>query len=405
MHLQKSNRKVESIDNEDYLGKPLAPWTYRNPELFELEYESIFLARWQFVGHANDVPGAGDFLTCDIGRDNVIVIRGKEGKLRAFLNVCRHRGSRVLEGNGTCKGVIRCPYHGWTYRFDGSLMAIPQEENFPGVDRADYGLHEVEVETFHGMLFVRIKGEGLSVAEQFAHTGQFFEKYGVADYVKLEEPSTQVWDVNWKVAWDNYLENYHIPIGHPGLNRILRESGEWEDLTSGISYGVFLLKDKPSKVESERRYQEMFHHGEKRLPDELKGKWVQFGFSPNLGIDLYPELVDFFQLIPLAPDKTMVRAWFYGPRNPSPEEIELRKLNRAVNDPVNDEDRDLCLRVQRGLNTHGYRPGPLSQQETAIFNFHQLLRSRVPVINLRRAPRRGKVASTNETLKDNRPPV
>lgn len=400
-----SNENVESIDNEDYLGKPLAPWTYRNVELFELEYEAMFLGRWQFVGHVSDVPGVGDYLTCDLGRDNIIVIRGKDEKLRAFLNVCRHRAARVLEGTGHCKGVIRCPYHGWTYRLDGSLMAIPQEENFPGLDRSQYGLQGIELDTFHGMLFVRIKGEGLSVAEQFAHTGRFFEAYGVADYVSLEPPETQVWDVNWKVAWDNYLENYHIPIGHPGLNRLLKESGEWEDLTSGVSYGVFLLKDKPSKVDAERRYQEMFHHAEARLPGELTGKWVQFGFSPNLGIDLYPEMVDFFQLIPMSPERTMIRAWFYGHRDPSPEEEELRRLNREINDAVNEEDRELCLRVQRGLRSHGYRPGPLSQQETGIFNFHQLLRSSVPVINLRRAPRRGTVASTNTTLRENKPPV
>ena len=403
--MQTRTAKVRSIDNNDNLGKPLAPWTYKNPELFELEYEAMFLNRWQFVGHVNDVPEIGDFLTCDIGRDNIAVIRGKDSKLRAFLNVCRHRASRIFEGNGNCKGVIRCPYHGWTYQFDGSLMAVPQQENFPGLDKSEYGLHEVQLDVFHGLLFVRIRGEGLRVAEQFAHTGHFFEKYGVADYVRISEPTTQTWDVNWKVAWDNYLENYHIPIGHPGLNRLVRESGEWEDLTSGISYGVFLLKDKLSKVDVERRYQEMFHHAEKRVPDELKGKWVQFGYSPNLGIDLYPEMVDFFQLIPLAPDRTLIRAWYYGHKNPTPEEVELRRLNIMVNDPVNEEDKELCLRVQRGLNTHGYRPGPLSQQETAIFNFHQLLRSRVPVINLRRAPRRGSVATTNETLKENRPAV
>ncbi|MDH4072821.1 MAG: Rieske (2Fe-2S) protein, partial [Gammaproteobacteria bacterium] len=148
--MQTLKHKVETIDNEDYLGKPLAPWTYKNPELFELEYESMFLMRWQFVGHVNDVPDVGDYLTCNIGPENVIVIRGKDKQLRAFLNVCRHRASRILEGNGTCKGVIRCPYHGWTYRLDGSLMAIPQEENFPGIDRAQYGLHGIQLEVFHG---------------------------------------------------------------------------------------------------------------------------------------------------------------------------------------------------------------------------------------------------------------
>ena len=120
-------------------GAPLAPWAYTNPEVFELDYEAFFLRRWQFIGHVNELLEEGSFIAHDIGRDNVFVIRGKDGELRAFQNVCRHRASRVLEGKGTCKGVIRCPYHGWTYRLDGRLMSIPQDEHFPDVDKPTSG--------------------------------------------------------------------------------------------------------------------------------------------------------------------------------------------------------------------------------------------------------------------------
>lgn len=380
----------------------MAPWTYANPELFELEYDAFFLQRWQFVGHISEVPEIGDYISADIGRDNVVVLRGKDKKLRAFLNVCRHRASRLLQGSGTCRGVIRCPYHGWTYRLDGTLMAIPQEQNFEGVDRSRLGLHEVQLEDFHGLMFVRVKGDGPSVAEQFSHTASYFEKYDVANYEKISEPESEVWDINWKVIWDNYLENYHIPIGHPSLNRLLQENGEWEELTSGVNYGVFLIKDKLSGVEEERLYQEQLHHADKRVPDDLKGKWVQFGFAPNLGIDLYPEMLDMFQLIPLSVDKTLVRASFYGHQNPTTEELELRRLNRLINDPVNLEDKQLCTRVQQGLRTHGYRPGPLSLQESAVFNFHELLRSLLPVMNLETLPTSGSVVSENARLAGDR---
>jgi phenylpropionate dioxygenase-like ring-hydroxylating dioxygenase large terminal subunit len=393
--LQEKSPKIESLMNDAQIGEPLAPWTYLNTELFELEYEALFLKRWQFVGHVNDVPDIGDYITADIGRDNVVVLKGKDRELRAFLNVCRHRASRIFEGTGTCRGVIRCPYHGWTYQFDGSLMAIPQQENFPDIDRSKYNLHKIQLDVFNGLIFVRVKGDGPSVAEQFAHTADFFEKYDVANYEQFAKPTTQVWDVNWKVAWDNYLENYHIPIAHPGLNRLLRENGEWEELSSGVSYGVFVLKDKPSRVEEERQYQEQFHHGNQRVPDDLKGKWVQFSLTPNLGIDLYPEMLDMFQLIPLGPDKTMIRASYYGHQDPTPEETELRRLNILINDPVNEEDRQICTRVQQGLRTHGYQPGPLSQQETCIFNFHEMMRELIPVMSSRREPVNGSVAAEN----------
>ncbi len=379
-------------------GAPLAPWTYTNPEIFELEYEAFFLRRWQLVGHVNEVPAIGDFITHDIGRDNVFVVRGKDEQLRAFKNVCRHRASRVLEGSGTCKGVIRCPYHGWTYQLDGSLMAIPQEEHHSNVDKSKHGLLEVQLEQFHGLLFVRVQGDGPGVAEHFGHMDRYFEMYGVADYVPCAKTRTQVWDVNWKVAWDNYLENYHIPIGHPGLHRLLNIDNEGEGSSSGVDYGVFALKSKPSNVDIERRYQELFKHAQARIPEEIRGKWVQFGVAANLGIDLYPEMLDTFQLVPLAHDKTLIRAAYYGHQNPTSEEEELRRLNLLVNASVNVEDQLLCSRVQKGLQTHGYSPGPLSQLEVGIHYFHEMVRERIPVAALLQSPEHGQVAARNAEL-------
>lgn len=399
MVMNKRRREGRSISTDGAPGAPLAPWTYVNEELFELEYDAMFLSRWQLAGHVSDVPNVGDFTTFGMGSTNVVIIRGKDEQLRAFLNVCRHRASRIFEGKGSCRGVIRCPYHGWTYQFDGSLMATPQEETFPGLDKSKHGLHAVQLDVFNGFLFVRVKGDGPTVAEQFAHTAHFFEKYGVAGYEPIAEPTEQVWDVNWKVAWDNYLENYHIPIGHPGLFRLIEESEDWDELTSGASYSVFNLKSKASSVEEERLYQEQFRHGEKRLPEELHNKWVQFGLTPNLGVDLYPEMLDIFQIIPLSVDKTLIRARFYGHPNPSPEEQELRRLNMLINDPVNEEDRVLCERVQLGLRTNDYCPGPLSTLEHSVFNFHEQLRDVLPVTSLPDAPPGGTIARENAAMR------
>jgi len=379
-------------------GAPLAPWTYANPELFELEYEALFLRRWQLVGHVNDVPEVGDFITHDIGRDNVFVVRGKDEQLRAFQNVCRHRASRVLQGRGTCKGVIRCPYHGWTYQLDGSLMAIPKDENFDAVDKSQHGLHEIQLEVFHGLLFVRLKGDGPSIAEHFGDTERYFDMYGVSDYVPCMQTTTQIWNCNWKVAWDNYLENYHIAIGHPGLSRLVRISDVGATLSSGVSYGLFDLRSKPSNIESERQYQEMAVHAQARVPEEIRDQWVQIGLAPNLGIDMYPEMMDLFQLVPLSHDKTMIRASFYGHQNPTAEEEILRRLNYTVNATINDEDQTLCERVQQGLGTHGYAPGPLSQMELDIFHFHEMIRELIPVAALKKAPARGQIAAKNQEL-------
>jgi phenylpropionate dioxygenase-like ring-hydroxylating dioxygenase large terminal subunit len=134
------------------------------------------------------------------------------------------------------------------------------------------------------------------------------------------------------------------------------------------------------------------------VPDDLKGKWVQFGLAPNLGIDLYPEMLDTFQLIPLAENKTLVRSSYYGHKDPTLEESELRRLNILINDPVNAEDKLLCSRVQKGLQTHDYEPGPLSQQESGIFNFHEMMRGLIPVMSLPDPPDRGTVATVNTAM-------
>jgi phenylpropionate dioxygenase-like ring-hydroxylating dioxygenase large terminal subunit len=390
--------EVLQVDSPEQLGAPLPPWTYTNPELFELEYDAFFLRRWQFVGHVNEVPEPGDFMTADIGRDSVFVIRGKDNELRAFQNVCRHRGSRLLEEKGNCRGVIKCPYHGWTYKLDGSLLGVPMEDNFPDFDRSEYGLHEIQLDIFHGFVFVRVRGDGPGVAEEFAHTERYFELYGVEDYVPCMQTSVQVWDVNWKIAWDNYLENYHIPVGHPGLNRLLNVIDEYEELSSGVNFGAFKLKRKPSKVEAERKYQELFPHANKRIPEEIRGKWVQFGVTGYLGIDLYPELLDIFRLVPLGPDKTAVYAAYYGHADPTPEEEKLRELNLEINDPVNDEDRELCERVQKGVQTTDYEPGPLSSEESSLWFFHEMVRKLVPVTRLDNPPPVGQVAAENEQM-------
>jgi phenylpropionate dioxygenase-like ring-hydroxylating dioxygenase large terminal subunit len=221
----------------------------------------------------------------------------------------------------------------------------------------------------------------------------------VTNYVQCAETSTQIWHCNWKVAWDNYMENYHIPIGHPGLHRMLSDTDAGEGLSSGVDYGIFDLRSKPSNVEVERKYQEMSVHAQARVPEEIRNKWIQYGVAGNQGLDFYPEMLDVFQLIPVAHDKTLIRATYYGHQDPTSEEQELRRLNVEINDIVNGEDKTLCERVQKGLQTSGYSPGPLSQKEVGVYFFHEMVRDLVPVATLDESPQRGQVAARNSDLK------
>jgi len=228
--------------------------------------------------------------------------------------------------------------------------------------------------------------------------GRFLEMYDLTNYVPCAETSTQIWHCNWKVAWDNYMENYHIPIGHPGLHRMLIDTREGEGLSSGVDYGMFELRTKPSSVDVERQYQEMSVHAQARIPEEIRNKWIQYAVAGNHGLDFYPEMFDLFQIIPLGHDQTLIRASYYGHPNPTPEEQELRRLNIEINDIVNGEDKTLCERVQKGLQTTGYSPGPLSQLEAGVHFFHNMVRNLVPVATLDESPLRGQVSARNADL-------
>ncbi len=143
--------------------KPLPAWAYLSPELLELEYERVILPSWQFVCHQNELPAAGDYVTLDLWRDSVIVMRGSDGHLRAFQNACRHRGARLLDGNGHCERHITCPYHAWSYELEGQLARVPAERTFQSLDKLSLGLREFELETFLGLVFVRVAGGGPSL--------------------------------------------------------------------------------------------------------------------------------------------------------------------------------------------------------------------------------------------------
>lgn len=382
------------------MGRALPTWTYVSEELLELEYTPFFLESWQFVGHANELKQAGDFITLDLWRDSVMVLRGGDGALRAFLNICRHRASRLLDGRGNCGGTIRCPYHGWTYQNDGRLSGIPSPQSFPGVDRSKFGLLEIQCEVFRGLVFVRIAGHGASVRERLAELDGWIDAYRAEEYVLLREPVTEIWETNWKVAWDNYLENYHIPVGHPALHRMTVESDLGAELPGGGSAGFFEMNPKPSPVERERRYQELIGCTDHRYPETIRRKWLQIDFESNMGVEFYPALFSVFQLVPIAADKTVIKMSQYTPPDLSKDEEELRTIDLAILDEVNAEDKFLCERIQRGVRTHGYRPGPLSDEESGIHDFHERIRQYFPVTRRSTPPPRLELESVNRVLTD-----
>ncbi len=366
--------------------RTLPAWVYNHALLNRLELERVLLPSWQIVCHQNSIPAVGDYVTFDLGTESVIVLRDRDGEIRALHNTCRHRGARILDGAGQCPGPITCPYHGWSYRHDGSLVGVPNRESFPDLDRTQYALRRVAVDLAFGFVFVALRGQPAPVVETWGPLLDELAPYRFEDMVPLSPISEEIWPVDWKVAMDNYLESYHVPIGHPGLNRMFTPDYDDQKAGNTVARGVSWLREQESSRWSERLYQRLVGPIATAVPPEARRAWRFYSALPNLGIDVFPEQMDFFQVLPAGPGQCRIRSGLFGLPDARPEMRALRYLGARINTQVNNEDRWLCQRVQRGLASSSYQAGPLSTIEAWMLQFHDLLRDRIPEMGLPAAP-------------------
>ena len=379
--------------------RTLPAWTYRNAELNELEYETLFRTSWQFACHVNDVRNPRDFMTLDLVRDSVIVLRGEDGELRAFINACRHRGAKVLDGHGQCKARLTCPYHGWSYHLNGARAGRPAEATFSGADKSTLGLRAVDLEVICGLVFVRIVPGGVSLKEMWKDYIHLIEPYRLEEMVPLSEPWIDHWNCNWKVGVDNNLENYHVPIGHPGYNRMLDSDITGFINVHGVAGSKSTLRPELSSNWAERMYQTMAPRLNSDLPPEVHNAWMFFTMPPNIGLDIYGDSMDIFQFLPGTADTCTVRYPIYVRPDARREMKVLRYLNARINRQVSAEDKMLCERVQSGLTSYGFEFGPLSSYEHCIHDLHNRVRAACPVTQLASAPTSGTLRQRNEEMR------
>jgi phenylpropionate dioxygenase-like ring-hydroxylating dioxygenase large terminal subunit len=394
------NSFIDIRDPERIYGaEPLPAWTYLNAELLELEYERVILPSWQFVCHQNQVREAGDFATLDLWRDSIIVMRGKDGTLRAFQNACRHRGAKLLDGDGTCKHRITCPYHAWSYQLDGQLAAVPSEKTFPGLDKSQLGLKELELEVFCGLVFVRIAGSGPMIAEQWGDLANELAPHRIEEMVPAEGVQiSEEWACNWKVALDNYLDNYHVPFGHPGLHRLMDNELACTINRHGISFSKSVIRERESQVWSERMYQRLAPHVFGDLPEQVRATWL-FGFMPaNIGFDVFSDSMDVFQILPIGATKCVIRTPLFVRPGARRGAQAMQYLANRINLQIGHEDKALCERVQAGLSSYNYQPGPLSEYEMPVKDMHARLRAACPVVTQKERPMDGTLRRLNDRM-------
>jgi Rieske 2Fe-2S family protein len=343
---------------------------YTDPAIFRAELERLYFGRWIHAGRADRLTNPGDYFLSDVAGESVIVTRSADGALRAFFNVCRHRGTRMCTASeGAFDGRIRCPYHGWTYGLDGSLISAPNLEQ-PGFSRTDYPLHAVAVDTWEGHLFLNFATRPRPLSDQL---GELIERFSAWRMHELKLQKRIVYDVkaNWKLIVQNYNECLHCPMVHPALDPLTDYLGADNQAPTpdyiGGSMGF------RSGVET------MTFDGVRRrayLPglNEAQRQMVNYyAIYPNLLLGLHPDYMMIHTLWPKAVDHTeIVCEWHFHPD-------EIAKPGFVAEDAIefwdqiNREDWRISELSQLGISSRAYTPGPYSKREELLLAFDKTM--------------------------------
>ncbi|MFP6734189.1 MAG: aromatic ring-hydroxylating dioxygenase subunit alpha [Rhodospirillales bacterium] len=324
----------------------ITPDSYFDPDIYRLEMDRIFGHAWLHVCHATKLPGPGDYVTCNIGDQRIIVMRGEAGVLRAFYNVCQHRGRELLEGSGNTAAII-CPYHGWTYHTDGSLKYARGSDLVPGLDTRKICLQQVRVDTLAGFVFVNLDMAAAplaSVYEGFDEELRGFEP-NIEDLVHVHSTTFDL-AVNWKIAVENYLEGYHLASVHPALHNSVHNDQWTKTLHPHYTSDIGRANPDGDDIAYD------FTAAEK-LEQTNWWLWPMVMFEQMPG----SSHIFTYNHLPLGPERTLQVVDFYFPNDSLTDEQQA--MIEYVEKVVRLEDKAAIEGVQRGLHSRGYRHGPL----------------------------------------------
>ena len=390
-------RDVAIPNGWDRRGLP--GWTYHSPALLELEKEQVFRSHWQIVGHVSDVPEPGDYLAMDLVGERALVVRGKDGVVRGFHNLCRHRGSRVVaDSQGSCKGALVCPFHGWVYNLDGTLRGAARPLTFPELDKVEFGLKPIELEVWMGFIFVRFRtGPQPAVAELMRAVEDEISHYKIGEMVPSWGIWTQVSKVNWKSVRDVDNEGYHVAMAHPALQDLYGATYYDEPFINGVSRSWATYNPHAGRRWSVRNYVRIAPQPA-YLPDEMKKAWIYYGIFPNAVIAVTPESAQFYQELPLSTGETMLRGAIYRYADESREQAAARYLAFRIDRDTMAEDVQLSEWSNESMQSNAFEGFYLSDLEYGVRTHHDHLREMLPVMSLETAPDEKDVWNLNEAL-------
>ena len=354
-------------------ARGLPPQAYLSEEFHQLELEWLFRRDWICVGRETEAENPGDHFTIELAGEPLLIVRGQDRKLRALSNVCRHRYMQIAEGHGHAARLV-CPYHGWSYRLDGTLFGAKNMAESRIFQRDQCRLPEFRLETWLGFIFVNLDQEAPPLASRFGRLAQRLAPYRI-ERMRLSALYDEIWEGNWKLTMENNAEAHHHRTLHreslepwmPGDQSYCGEDEvDWSLLRTPLEMRR-LHTDAPAYSNLVERWGEDID-----LPD--RHETLTYILYPACTVDISPGLVFWKRILPLDISRTRVMMGALLP----PEEIcdELNQFNKAFFDTLNPEDYQATWRLQRTIASRHAEAGPLSAKEACLHYFQRYLARR-----------------------------
>ncbi|MBC7896733.1 MAG: aromatic ring-hydroxylating dioxygenase subunit alpha [Cytophagaceae bacterium] len=340
----------------------LAGEYYTSDAVLQEEIERLFRRQWMCVGREERVADAGAYLVHERLGESIIVVRGRDGAVRAFHNTCRHRGTKICEAaSGQFGATIQCPYHAWTWSTDGHLVGAPHMQDVEGFDKSAYPLLAAPVKLWEGFVFVAYEPDPPPFEEVFRPVMDLFGRFNLRSLVRTGREDYEV-RANWKLIMQNYSECLHCPTIHPELNQLLPYTSGANDLHDGPFLGGYMEITPPH--ESVTMTGRSCGRPLGDLPDADRRRAFYYTLWPNMMVSLHPDYANWYSVWPLSPDRSMVTCeWMMHPGSldaPGYDPAGAVELWHTVNA----QDWHICELSQAGVSSRHYVPGPYSPRES-----------------------------------------
>ena len=335
---------------------------YASPAIFVREREAIFARHWICVGRERDFAEPGAYRLADVAGESLIVVRDRDGDIRAHYNVCRHRGTRLCtEARGTLSETIQCPYHAWTYRLDGRLIGAPHMAGTPEFALAEYPLHSAAIGRWEGFVFVNLALSPEPLEQAFAPLSGRFARFNLPELLSVRRIEYLV-QANWKLILQNYSECLHCPTIHPELTTKLPYASGANDLTEGPFLGGYMEIKAPHQSATMSGRACAIPLGD--LPDEDRNRAYYYTLFPNMMLSLHPDYAVYYMVAPKSECASVVVCeWMVNAEAPSRPGYNIADAEEFW-DRTNRQDWHICEQSQLGVMSRVYEPGPYSPRES-----------------------------------------